>query len=415
MAESIVAERSIRTTKKAHVIRLNPTLEQEQYFYRAAGVARVAWNWGLDEYHRIKEAGEKADWNEIKKSFRSSIDAKFPFVREVTKCSAEQAIADLRQAINTYYKVKQSDSKSDIKFPSYRKRSKKVGGFGLANDKFYFKDNCVYIPKLGLVNIAERLRFEGKILSGRVKERAGKWYLTVVLETAVDRLEGLSDAVGIDFGLKSFAALSTGEVYETQGHLRQSEKRLKGLNRGLARKKIGSNKRRKWKMKLARQYERVSDQRKDFLHKTTSAVTSTFAVVCIEDLNLKGLVKTRLAKSFSDAGIGEAVRQLEYKTEWNGSTLQKVDRFFPSSKLCSVCGWKNAELKLSDREWDCSQCSTHHDRDFNASVNIKLEGIRLLVGNGSLHVNARGCGSAGWNALGSSETWQMKREECKTS
>jgi putative transposase len=229
--------------------------------------------------------------------------------------------------------------------------------------------------------MAEALRFEGKIMSGRVKERAGHWYLTVTVECQSQPVASLSGGVGIDFGLSRFATLSTGEVYETQANLRGSEGKLKALQRGLARKKKGSNNRRKWKAKIARLHERISHQRSDFLHKFTTAVCVTFAVVCIEDLNLSGLCQTRLAKSFHDAGIGEAVNQLEYKTNWSGGLLQKVGRFFPSSKLCNVCRANNHGLNLSDREWTCD-CGAHHDRDGNAALNIELEGMRLLAGSG---------------------------------
>src|SRR5215813_587778 len=167
---------------KAHKIRLNPTSEQEAYFYRASGVARFAWNWALDEYRRRKAAGQEIDWNELKIEFRARIKTEFPFVREVTKCAAEVAIADLRQAINTYYKTKGANPKSKVKFPGRRKRSKKVGGFGLNNDKFSVSGHTVYVPKLGAVNMAEALRFDGRILNGRIKERAGRWYLTITVE-----------------------------------------------------------------------------------------------------------------------------------------------------------------------------------------------------------------------------------------
>lgn len=367
--------------KKAHRIKLNPTPEQATQFMRAAGVARFAWNWALAEYHRLKEAGQEVNWNQIKKDFRAKIDAEFPFVRAVTKCAAEQAIADLRQAINTYYKVKKNNPKAKLKFPGYRKRSKRIGGFGITNDKFSVNGQIAKLPRIGAVNMTEALRFDGKIMSGRVKERAGQWFLTVVVETATQPVASLSGSVGIDFGLKSFATLSDGQVVETQAYLRISEARLKGLQRGLARKKKGSRNRAKWKLKLARMHERVGNQRRDFLHKLTTAVCGEYATVCLEDLNLDGLMKTRLAKSFADASIGEAVRQLEYKTKWFGGRLQKVDQWFASSKLCHLCNWKNLNLKLSEREWDCAQCGAHHDRDGNAARNIELEGKRLLAGS----------------------------------
>ena len=198
---------------KAHKIRLNPTGEQEQYFLRAAGVARFAWNWGLAEYRRIKAEGQKIDWNQLKKDFRSQVSSEFPFVREVTKCAAEEAIADLRRSISTYYKTKKTHPA--CKFPGLRKRAKRIGGFGLANDKFSLEGHTVRIPKLGLVNMAELFRFVGKILSGRVTEQSGRWYLTVTVAVEPRAQEVPSGSVGIDFGLKSFATLSTGEPKAT--------------------------------------------------------------------------------------------------------------------------------------------------------------------------------------------------------
>jgi putative transposase len=372
---------------KAHKIRLNPRAEQEAYFYRAAGVARFAWNWALAEYQRRKAAGQEIDWNEIKKEFRAKIEAEFPFVRAVTKCAAEQAIADLRQAINTYYKTKQTNPRSQVKFPGHRKRSKRIGGFGLNNDQFSVSGHTVDVPKLGAVNMAEALRFDGHILSGRIKERAGKWYVTITVEVE-PRAQGVASpqrSVGIDFGLSRFATLSNGDRSETQAQYRQAERKLKRFQRGLQRKTKGSRNRKKWKLKIARAHERISNLRNNFLHKFTSQVVNAFSIVCVEDLCLKGW--TRLAgKSTHDAGIGQALHQLAYKTREVGGTIQKVGRFFSSSKRCHVCGSIKEDLQLSDRVWECPNCGAEHERDENAAINIEIEGVRLLVGSGSLDV-----------------------------
>ena len=371
---------------RAHRIRLNPTPEQVQYFVRCAGTARFTWNWALAEYKRCKELKQKADWNAIKKDFRARIDAEFPWVREVTASAPEQSIGDLRKAISTYYKAKKTNQK--LKFPGRRSRKKGIGGFELSNIYLRLSGHTVTFDKgrCGAVNMAEQLRFEGKVMAGRIKEKAGHWYLTVTVETDRPAPTEGTGIVGIDFGLKQFATLSTGQVYETQRHFRQSERRLRGLQRNLARKKKFSQNWRKQKPKVGRAMERVANQRADFLHKFTTEVVRSHAVVCIEDLNLRGLMRTRLAKSFADVAIGEAVRQLEYKTDWYGGLLQRVDRFYASSKLCSRCGHHNAALTLRDRSWDCAQCGAQHDRDFNAAVNLELEGARLLAGSTHLGV-----------------------------
>lgn len=387
---------------KAHRIRLNPAPEQEAGFLRAAGIARFAWNWALTEYKRRRDAGEPVDWNAIKKEFRARIDAEFPFVRAVTKCAAEEGIGDLRRAISTYH---QSKPKSPgVRFPGFRKRSQRIGGFGIANDKFRVEGHEARLPKIGAVNMAEPLRFEGRVVSGRVTERGGRWYLTVVVDVAAGEQTPLRGAVGVDFGLHRFATLSNGEEVETQDRLRRSAGKLKRLQRGLVRKRPGSRNRRKWQRKITRFHERVRSQRQDFLHKFTSGVAARFGVVCVEDLNLKGLCRTRLAKSFHDAGIGEAVVQLGYKQAWSGGVLQKVGRFFPSSKRCHACLAVNTDLELSDREWRCPVCGALHDRDLNAAINVEMEGLALLAGNGSLGVTpaeptAPTTGSGLWQAV----------------
>lgn len=364
---------------RSHTIRLNPTDAQTQYFLKAAGIARLTYNWALQEYKALKSTGEKVDWNTLKKRFNRIKFTTYPFIREVTKCAPEQAFADLRQSISTYYKAKPANP--SIRFPGWRKRSKEIGGFGLANDKFSLDGHVARIPKLGEVNMAEVLRFDGKIMSGRIKEKAGHWYLTVVVKLRAPIKTDATSHVGLDFGLNHFCTLSNGEVCETQAHFRQSERKLKLLQRGLARKQKGSNNRIKWKRRVVRLHERIANQRKDFLHKFTSDVARRFAVICIETLSLKGLTRTRLAKSFHDAGIGEAIRQLDYKAQ----IVQRVDRFFPSTKLCRFCQRRNHGLTLADREWDCV-CGAHHDRDFNAAVNIDVEGLRILAGDGYLGV-----------------------------
>jgi putative transposase len=372
---------------KTHKIRLNPTAQEEAYFYRASGVARFAWNWSLEEYKRREAAGQEVDWNEIKIEFRARIDTEFPFVREVTKCAAETAIADLRQAINTYYKTKETNPKSKVKFPGLRKRSKRIGGFGLNNDKFSITGHTVRVPKLGEVNMAETLRFDGQIMNGRIKERAGRWYLTITVEVepVARSVASLQRSVGIDFGLSRFATLSNGDRSETQAHYRQAEGKLKRLQRGLARKKKGSNNRKKWKVRIARAHEWVSNLRNDFLHKFTGKVSKTFSIVCVEDLRLQGWIALA-AKSTHDAGIGQAINQIEYKMRETGGIVQKVGRFFASSKRCHLCGYIKNDLRLSDREWKCPDCGTEHDRDENGAINIEIEGVRLLVGSGSLDV-----------------------------
>ena len=364
---------------RTHKIRLNPTTGQAEQFTRAAGIARFAWNWALSDYKACKERSEIANWNEAKKRFRAAIASDYPFVREVTKCAFEEAIHDLRRSIATYYKAKKSGSKR-LRFPGFRSRKKNVGGFGIANDKFTCIGNSVKLPKVGAVNMTEPLRFTGEVMSGRVVEDGGYWYLivTVEMEKPTSTATG---SVGVDFGLKTFAVCSDGKTYETQAGYRKDQRKLKALQRGLSRKKPNSKNYQKWKTRVAKFQGHTANRRNDYLHKMTSEIAGTHEIVCVEDLNLEGLCRTRLAKSFYDAAIGSAIRFLSYKAR----VLQKVGRFYPSSRLCRYCGCTNKSLTLSDRTWVCS-CGAVHDRDFNASVNIELEGVNLLAQNGYMGV-----------------------------
>jgi len=278
----------------------------------------------------------------------------------------------------TYYQAKKK--RKGLHFPGFRSRHRRIGGFGLANDKFRCEGNTAYLPKIGEVNMAEPLRFDGAVRSGRVVEDGGHWYLVVTVE--IEKPESTAaGSVGIDFGLKALATLSDGTVYETQGTLRRAERKLRSLQRALARKQRTSANRVKAKRRVARFHARVKAIRLDYLHKMTTAITRLYALVCVEDLSLTGLCRTRLAKSFHDSGIGEAILMLAYKAD----ELRKVDRFYPSSKLCGACGAINDGLTLSDRIWICA-CGTVHDRDLNAARNIHREGMSLTAGDGYLGV-----------------------------
>ncbi len=378
----------------AEKIKLNPTKQQEEYFLRACGVSRFVWNWGLSKYKETKEKGEKVDWNEIQKEFNKTKKEEFPFVKEVTKSASQVAFSDLRQSVSTYYKVKPKIKKT--RFPKFRSRKKSIGSFGLQNEQFSVSGNFARVPKLGLVNMSSKLKNDGRILSGRIKEEAGNWFLVVNLElTPIKQEEFLYDSVGIDFGFSTYATLSNGEVYETQAYFRKSERKLKMLQRSLSRKKKGSSNRNKTRKKIAKLHKHVTNQRKDFTHKTTTEIAKTFEVVCVEDLNLKGMIKWNLAKSVNDAAIGMSVKQLEYKKEKFGGILQKVDRFFPSSKMCHVCKSINKDLQLYDREWTCLNCKTVHNRDYNAAINIETEGLNLLAGTGWVGVTTVEFGTSG--------------------
>ncbi len=189
--------------------------------------------------------------------------------------------------------------------------------------------------------------------------------------------------VGIDTGIKDLAILSNGKIYKNIKSLKINLKKLKYNQRLLSKKQKGSNSRLKQKQVLAKIYERVSNIRKDYLHKVSTEIIKNHDVICIEDLAVKNMMKNHcLAQAFSDVNLGTFYNMLEYKANWNDKTVVKIDRFFPSSKICNICNYINQDLTLKDREWTCPNCNSKYDRDLNASINIKKQGLNILSGSG---------------------------------
>jgi len=386
---------------KTHRIRLNPLNSQEDYFNRASGAARFAYNWGLAKWNEMFAAGEKPSANKIKKQFNKIKRKEFPWVVDVTKCAAEAAFADLGTAFSNYFRRKKEGSLPKQKLgqkprkdgkplghPRFKSKKRSKKSFYLSNDQFKVDGHWVRIPKLGWVNMAEQLRFTGKIMSARITSQAGRWYISITVEVPIKQHHQDNNlyflrqhkSVGIDLGINKLATLSTGEVFENQKVLRQQLSKLKHLNRQLSRRQKGSKRWQKTKRKLQRLHEQIANQRQDYIHKMTTWIAQNYGFIAIEDLNVAGMVRNRrLALSLADASFGEIVRQLEYKSSWLGGEVQKVDMFFPSSKKCSGCGAKNSSLTLQHRIFDCPNpnCSLVIDRDLNAAINILAEGLRL--------------------------------------
>jgi putative transposase len=370
------------TIQRAHKIRLNPTPDQEQYFRQAAGNARFAWNWALGIVREARKTGEKlplvgglkAEFNRIKRE-------QFPFMLETTKCAPEQAFADLKQALVNYFtdrkKRKNGKRRKDGKrvgFPTFKSRKRGYGSFYLSNDKFTVDGHWMKVPKLGWVNMTEPLRFAGKIMSARISERAGYWFVSIQVQLPEPEQTAPERVIGVDLGVKALAVDSDGEVFENQKHLTAALRKLRRLNRWLARKQKGSNNWHKAKRKLARLHLRIANLRADATHKLTTRLAAKASTVALETLNVVGMRKNRkLARAIADAAFSEMVRQLGYKAQ----QVVRVDPFYPSSKTCHACGHINAALTLADRVWTCPGCGTVLERDVNAARNIRDEGLRL--------------------------------------
>jgi putative transposase len=367
---------------KAHKIRLNPTPEQAVYFAKAAGTARFVWNWALAEWNRQYEAGEKPTALKLKKQFNEIRREQFAWTWDVTKNASDQPFLDLGKAFTAFFeRLKSGKRKGRPKFKS-KKRSK--ASFYLANDQCELGDHRIWIPKLGWVNMAENLRFKGKVTGARITKTADWWFVSLTVEMPDEMPEKRPAAIGVDVGLNRLATLSTGEGYENQAFLRTALKKLRQANKRLHRRVKGSKNREKARRQVARLHYRITCLRDDVLHKLTTRLAECYGMVGIEDLNLKGLLKNRkLARSFSDAALGKLLDLLASKVEQRGGQIIKGGRFFPSSKTCHSCGWKWEAMELSDRVFLCQNksCASFQfaqDRDHNAALCILFEALRLI-------------------------------------
>ena len=385
------------TTIRGHIIRLDPTNKQATHFGKTCGVARLAYNWALAEWQKQYQAdknyrdecqakGITIDENRLNKpsqgKLRKQLNAikreQFPFMLEVTKCSPQLAIMQLGDAFKRFFK-------GESKYPQFRKKGVN-DRFSLSNDQFKLKlkkdKPFIQIPNLGLVRMTEHLRYNGKILSAKVFTKGGKWFVSVAVELSetTKPLPKTNKSVGIDLGITSLAMLSDGTKIQAPKPLKNKLKKLRRLNKSLSRKQKGSNNRAKAKTKLSRLHYQISCIRKDFLHKLSTNLVKKFDVICLENLNIKGMVKNRkLSRAINDLGFYELKRQLIYKANQWGKSIKELDRFYPSSKTCSCCGVKLDELPLSVRNWTCPNCNTNHDRDINASINILNQADKVLT------------------------------------
>jgi putative transposase len=362
---------------RAHKIRLNPTPEQANSFAKAAGTSRFVWNWALAEWNRHYAAGEKPTALKLKKQFNEIRREQFPWTWEVTKNASDQPILDLGKAFTAFFEGK-------ARPPKFKSKKRSKPSFYLANDQMERGDHRVWIPKLGWVNMAENLRFKGKVTGARVTRTADWWFIAITVEVPDEQPTRRTAALGIDVGLNRLATLSTGEGYENQAFLKTALKQLRQANKRLHRRKLGSKNREKARRQVARLHYRITCMRDDVLQKMTTRLANCYGLIGIEDLNLRGLLKNRsLSRSFSDAALGKLRDLLTSKVEQRGGQVVKIGRFFPSSKTCHCCGWKWEEMTLKDRIFVCQNPSCPYsqfpqDRDHNAGQNILREALHLI-------------------------------------
>ena len=353
----------------AHKIELRPTQQQADYLDRACGSRRHAFNQLLAHFNQDGVKWSKKVANEKYKELR----LEFPWYAEVSQRVTRNTVDDLHNAFSHFFRRVKNGEKAG--YPKFKKRGLHDSFSLREKPKFDVDGRTLRIEKLKTrIKMRQELRFTGTPCQVTISKRAGKYFASILIDTQdYDTKHPERESVGVDFGIKDLATCSDGQIFAANQKLKHSLKRLAKKQRALSRKTKGSNRYAKARQAVAKLHYRISNQRLAVLHEVSNYLTAKFKLITIENLNVKGMIKNhKLARAISDAGFGMLREFIEYKAYLRGCQVVIADRFFPSSRKCSVldCDYINDNLTLSDREWQCPDCKTTHDRDRNASWNL---------------------------------------------
>lgn len=368
---------------RAYKIRLYPNKSQRTFFNKTFGCCRVIYNemlWNLQESYKNGITVNKCKLFKVIKS-------KYNWIKNADSQGLCNTYQDLNSAYNNFFSKR-------AKLPKFKKKKDKNsyrnGMMQKTIEKLIPNKNHIKIPKAGLVEFREDYNFQNlgikKIYNITIeKSKTNKYYCSICVDVEQEEYKHTGEVIGIDLGIKDLVIDSNGNKYENPKYLNKIEKKIKHLNRLYSKKIKGSKNQEKVRLKLAVAHEKLCNKRKDNLHKITTKLIKENDVICIENLNIKGMTKNHhLAKAIQDASFGTLVSMLKYKAIWHNRQIIEIGRFYPSSKLCHCCGHKMDYMGLEVREWSCPNCGEHHDRDINAAINIMKEGLKILDNQGTV-------------------------------
>ena len=372
---------------KAYKFRIYPTEEQEIFFAKTFGCVRKVYNLMLNDRKKAYEEVKNDPSKKMTFPTPAKYKKEFPFLKEVDSLALANAQLHLDKAYKNFFRDK------SVGFPRFKSKKNPVQSYTTNNQNgtvALIDNKFIKVPKLkSLIRIKLHRQPKGRIKSATIsRHSSGKYYISLLCKEEISELPKTNSAIGIDLGITDFAILSDGQKIDNHKFTSKMEKKLKREQRKLSRRALLAKKKgiplseaknyQKQKRKVARLHEKVMNQRTDFLNKLSTEIIKNHDIICIEDLNVKGMLRNhKLARSISDVSWSSFVAKLQYKADWYGREIIKVDTWFPSSQICSECGHKDGKKSLDIREWTCPICHTHHDRDINASINILTEGLRI--------------------------------------